>query len=267
MSHIISENVSKKKHRQLGDLRLSREQRLYLDRIGLSRDALRLYELLLQKGKLSAQQAAVYTGDFPSAHYRLFYSLQKHHLARSLTGRPKMFEALPLAQGLRLSFYNHEREMRVLLDTALGAPQQHDVTASVILGRQAVYDEYVRLVKTAQQEVRLYSIGIAFSDKLEKTQRSLIKRGVRIRHVIQQRKLSNQHVVAKWQRIGVKLRYLKQPRGFHFFIVDNHTVCVTFSNLSDTDNRISLLTANKAAVQLFEAQFQIIWDQSTSIDD
>lgn len=244
--------------------KLSREEQEYLRRIGLSIEAVHLYELLQQKGRLTAQSAASYTYDFPSAEYRLFYDLEKHRLVRRLPGRPRAFEALPMPIGLKLSLQTTENNLHKLIHGVIKQTNAVD-HLEIIIGRQALYDAYLVLADKAQHEIWLYSIGIAFSEKLESIQRNAVKRGVSIKHVVQQHKISNQHVISKWQRVGVSLRYLKQPRGFHFFVIDQSKVCITFSSPEDTENRLSILTDNEAAVELFCAQFQNIWKSAKDI--
>ncbi len=244
---------------------LNLEERSYLRRIGLSIQEVHLYELLLEKGRLSAQGAATYTGNFPSAEYRLFYELEKHRLVRRLSGRPMFFEAVTPEVGIKASLQANDRELRALISHTLNKPQASD-ELEIIIGRQALYDAYMRNAVAAKHEICLYSIGIAFSNSLESTQKAAIKRGVSVKHVIQQRSLSNQHVIAKWQRIGVRLRYLKQSRGFHFFVIDRRVVCITFSDPVDTDNRLSIRTDNSAVVQLFIKYFQDIWSQARTLD-
>ncbi len=244
--------------------RLSLEEQEYLRRIGLSVQAVHLYELLHQKGKLTAQRAASYTYDFPSAEYRLFYDLEKHRLVRRLPGRPRAFEALPLSTGLKSSFQATEKDLQQLIHSVISQKGSTD-QLEIIIGRQALYDAYLRLANQAKHEIWLYSIGIAFSEKLESTQRATIKRGVSVKHIVQQHKISNQHIISKWQRIGVRLRYYKQARGFHFFVIDHTRVCITFSSPEDTENRLSILTDNPAAAQLFCAQFQSLWSMAEDI--
>jgi sugar-specific transcriptional regulator TrmB len=260
----MQQNIGEKGVARKNKFKLTMEEYQYLRRIGLSIEAVHLYELLQQKGRLTAQKAASFTYDFPSAEYRLFYDLEKHRLVRRLPGRPRAFEALPLRTGLKSSLQNAENDLHKLIQ---GVIKETDATdqLEIIIGRQTLYDAYLVLADKAQHEIWLYSIGIAFSEKLEGTQRSAVKRGVSIKHVVQQHKISNQHVISKWQRIGVKLRYHKQQRGFHFFVIDSKQVCITFSNPSDTENRLSILTDNSAAVELFCTQFQNLWNGAKDI--
>lgn len=240
---------------------LNKDQKDYLDEIGLSKHAIRLYELLLIMGPLSAQDAATHTLDFPSAHYRLFYELERCGLIRRSTGRPTVFTALPLHLGLETSLKRRESQLEKLLKNE--SDKSSDIR--IILGRKALYDTYIDCVMAAKEEVNIYSIGIAYSKKLEKSQRQLTQNGVRIRHIIQKHRPSNYHVVHKWLRAGVKLRYLKKTHGFHFFTVDKKWVCITFSDSEDTENRLSILTDNQPATELFRTQFEQLWASARNI--
>ncbi len=240
---------------------LDGQQVEYLKRIGLSDDTVELYDLLLMKEKLTAQNAATFTGHFPSAHYRLFYALEKQNLVRKLPGRPITYKPLPLEEGLPASLQQTEKKLKQLIKQS--ATKGGDVR--IILGRQELYNAYAEVAAKAKYDIWIYSIGIAFSDSLEQTQRTAINRGVSIHHIIQQKKLSNRLVISKWLRAGVRLKYLNKPRGFHFFLIDEQTVCVTFSDPEDTENRFSIMTKNPAAIEIFVNYFQEIWREAKKI--
>lgn len=253
--------------RHLSKITLNANQRAYLRRLGLSIGAVKLYDYMLQGKRLTAQDAAALTLNFPSAHYRLFYELENNKLVRRIRGRPLSFEALPLPLGLRSSFQNSLRELRQLSGISNANGKSSSGTHSeIIIGRQSLYDAYEKLAGEAKHEIYLFSIGIAYSTRLEKTQRFAVKRGVSIKHVVQRKKLSNQYVIAKWLRAGVKLRYLKLKQGFHFFVIDNTYVCISFSDPDDTENRLSILTNNETAIQLFTGQFRYLWQQAKAIE-
>ena|GEM_PF-2539476 len=240
-------------------------ERSYLHKIGLSKHAVELYNLLLVLGPLTAQAVTSHRSRFVSAQYRLFYELEAHNLVRRDGGRPRTFTALPLTLGLQSSLVSTEKQLESMLAKSLSGTEQSSDILEIIHGRQAMYDSYVHLAARAEKEVCIYAIGIAFSDKIEATHRSLIRRGVRIRHIVQQHKISNLHVISKWLKLGVKLRYLPQPRGFHFFLVDGHQICITFSDPHDTDQRFSILTDNQAAARLFQETFENLWREAQDI--
>jgi sugar-specific transcriptional regulator TrmB len=238
----------------------------FLAEIGLSKNAIQLYNKLLVLGPLSVQDAAAHTLDFPSAHYRLFYELEKTGLVRRDSAKPLKFTALPVRVGLQASLKTKEKQLSNLLEGALkDTKTTEDGDTQIITGRKALYDIYAKYCEQAEEEVSIYSIGIAYSKKLEKTQKKLQTDNIQVRHIIQQYKTANYHIINKWLRAGVNLKYHETPRGFHFFVIDKKWVCVTFSNPDDTDNRISILTDNSAALELFRAQFDQLWATARKI--
>lgn len=244
--------------------KLSQNQAGYLKKLGLSKEAIRLYDLLLSISPLTAEAAAAHSQNFPSAYYRLFYELEQRQLVRRHAGRPRSWSALPLTVGLQSAFQGTEAELQTLLRKSLKSTGTSDNT-QLIIGRQGVYDAYAQYAPQAKNEVLIYSIGIAYSETLESTQKSLIKRGVRIRHIMQRYQPANYFIAHKWLRAGVKLRHLPRPQGFHFFIIDDKRVCLTFTDAQDADNRFSIMTDNKPAISLFLTQFDQLWQEAGSL--
>lgn len=239
--------------------KLDTHAKAYLKALGLSKQAIKSYELLLVNGPLSARQAANYSKSFASAEYRLFYELEKRQLVIKLPGRPRRFEALAINDGLQASMVNHEEQLKQLLyfsDNATSDP------LSIIVGRQKVYDLYAVYAKKAQRQICVYSIGIAYSSELAKTQAAAVKRGVSIRHVVQEVKAANYYVISRWLKLGIALRTLKRPRGYHLTIIDDSCAIVTFSNPKDTEQRLSMLTTDKNTISIFQSQFEDIWDSA-----
>lgn len=243
-------------------MQISDNEREYLRKIGLSFDAIDVYEVLLVQKQLTANQIAEELGLFTSAVYRLCYELEDARLIRVVNGRPKQFVTIKKKLGLSASFEQEKKILHQLINSDEPGSQ-----TEMIIGRSAIYDAYMRHAEKAARSIHIYSIGIAYSKDLERAQAAVRKRGVVVRHVIQQKKLSNQHVIAHWQRLGIKLRYLPKERGFHFYLIDQSLVCITFSDPSDTESRLSIVTDNRAAIDLFSRQFQELWVASTTLDD
>ncbi len=243
---------------------LKANQIAYLKTIGLSKDAIRLYESSLKLGPLSAREAAEQSTAFPSAEYRLFYELEKRVLVRRLPGWPRRFEALALSDGLQASMVNQEQQLKQLLNhTDLEGSDQ----ASILMGRQKVYEVYAQYARKAQTQICIYAIGIAYTPELAKTQAGAVKRGVVIRHVVQEVKTANYYVISRWLKLGIALRMLKRPRGYHLTIIDNTCAIVTFSNPDDTEKRVSLFTTDKNIIAIFQAQFEAIWQAAKTINN
>ncbi|MDB5182297.1 MAG: transcriptional regulator TrmB [Candidatus Saccharibacteria bacterium] len=236
----------------------------YLKSIGVSNDAAEMYQHLLKSKPQTMSQLADKLQNFPSANYRLAYELEDLGLIHKLSGRPMRYEAYPLPLGIKSSLNLHQKSLQELVGT-LTTSQQPGEHIELVVGRQEMYTRYEELAAQAKQEIVLYAIGIAFSKSLYATQKAAIKRGVSIRHAVQQFKAENYYIINKWQHAGVKVRHAPSERGFHLMIFDRKILLLSFSDPENTENRISIVTDNKTAVNLFMAQFQTIWGGAREI--
>lgn len=260
--------------------RLKAGDRVYLKSIGLSREGIRLYELLLRQGVLTAREAGELSGALAAGEYRLLYELEERGLVRRLPGRPRRFAALALSDGLQASLAHQEQRLKSLLDQTAGGlrggtkggnngaqPGADRVAealetggqAHILVGRQKVYEIYAQYARQAKKQICIYAIGIAYTLELAKVQAGAVKRGVEIRHVVQEVKAANYYVISRWLQLGIALRTLKRPRGYHLTIVDDVCAIVTFSDPADTEQRVSLLTTDPNTIAILQAQFEPIW--------
>jgi sugar-specific transcriptional regulator TrmB len=241
--------------------RLEPKDIAYLKKIGLSKKAIRLYELTLLAGPLSAKEASLHTETLPEAEYRLFYELENKQLIRRIDGWPRCFKALPLSDGLQASLLQEEKELEKLVSKA-----PDNDSAGIIVGREAVYRTYVQYARQARKQICIYAIGIAYSDELAKVQAGAIKRGVNIRHATQEIKPGNYYVIDRWLKLGIKVRTLKRPRGYHLVLIDGNCAIVTFSDPNNTDHRVSLVTTQPHVAAIFQAQFEAIWRRAKPVE-
>lgn len=239
----------------MGISKLNVSEKLYLKKIGLTQKAIELYQKLLAEGPLTAREAAVFSSAFPSAEYRLFYDLEKRELVRRLSGRPLRFEALKISDGLQASLASQHNQLKQLVE----AEETGKDVANIIIGRQKVYDTYIKNAQKAQSQINIYSIGIAYNKGIEETQKAAVERGVSIKHVVQEMKPSNYFVIRRWLKYGVNLRVLERPRGYHLSIIDDACAIVTFSDPNDTEHRVSMITNDKNIISIFQSQFSVIW--------
>jgi sugar-specific transcriptional regulator TrmB len=238
-------------------------ERTLLRQFGLSKNAVALYEHLIRRGPLTAKQAADITRGLPSAEYRLFKQLENLGLIRRGRERPVIFRAVPKEIGLPAAYAQFRSGLEQLLGPIAG--ERNAYYLEVLVGRQALYEKYIQMAARSRHEICIYAIGIAYSKELERSQRAAVERDVRVRHVLQQIRPSNFHVAHKWQKLGVRVRYAPSERGFHFMLFDKDVALVSFSDPNDTDDRLSILTNNPAAVRLFEADFEHIWSTAQKV--
>jgi sugar-specific transcriptional regulator TrmB len=247
---------------------LQRNDKLFLRSLGLSIDEIELYELLLgSKKAMTAQQTSGYFIRFPSAMYRLFYGLEELGLIVQTNIRPKSYKAIEPSQ----AFQRALEQKRQMLEKQLSSLsfEQDALTplpAEIIIGREALYKRYELEVSKACISVNAHSIGIAFSDNMYAVTRLAIKRGVKFKYAFQQFKPENFIILTKWKEVGVDLRHYKTERGLHMMIFDDSKIIISFSNPINTDDRISIVTSNKAMCSLFVNYFNSIWINAKQIN-
>lgn len=247
---------------------LPSEQIKLLQQFGLSDHEIQVFTLMVAKQEpLSAQDVASSVMIYPNAVYRIFYNLEQSGLIQLVGRRPIKYQAVAIELALESAFLNHKAKLDHALQLATGTINKPSKQQTyTLIGRERMYEEYVELAGRAKREINVFAIGIAFSDQLYQVQQEAIKRGVYIRHVVQQVKPGNYYIVAKWQRLGVNLRHFQEDRGFHLTVVDQSTAMITFSDPQDTEDRFSLVTHQPFAVKLFQAQFESIWQQAQKVD-
>lgn len=240
--------------------KLSKPEREFLYSLQLSTDEVLLYELLLLKNiPMTAQQVATENFSFPSAVYRLFYSLEEYGFAVRVARRPVSYKAVEPES----SFSNALQLLRNKLEEQLNSldldAEQISSPAQILIGREALYRSYVREVDKTKFSVDAHSIGIAFSDDMYRANKLAVKRGVSFRYAFQQYKQENFPILVKWKEIGMELRHYKTEKGFHMMIFDQKKLIISFSDPLDTNNRLSIMTDNNVAVQLFSSYFENVW--------
>lgn len=249
-------------------VRLSAKETAYLKKLGLSNHAVAIYAVLAQQQKpLSVATVATKLEVLPNAVYRICYDLEKIGLIHRISGRPLQFKAINRSEAYSQSFLQVKQELAVQLQSLAGTSATGpSADTRTMIGRQALYNAYADLAATAQHEICVYAIGIAYTDALYATQKSAINRGVHIRHVVQQLKKDNYFIVNKWQKLGVRMRLLKSPRGFHLNIIDNRVALIAFSNPLDTEDRLTIITYSPAAVLTMARLFEEMWQEAGEIN-
>lgn len=245
---------------------LTKPEWILLRQLGLTKRGILLYQHVLENESLTAKRAAKLTNELVSAEYRLFKQLEHLGLVRRGTDRPVVFTVIPKETGLRAAYLQFRLNLDQMIHQTSAGREGSGYHLEVIVGRQALYKKYIELAGQSQEEIRIYAIGIAYSKELERSQQMALKRGVRIRHALQQIKPSNFHVAHKWQQLGITVRYAPSERGFHFMLFDTETVLISFSDPNNTDDRLSILTNNPAAVRLFEVDFNNIWTSARQVE-
>jgi sugar-specific transcriptional regulator TrmB len=239
----------------------------YRKQLTITTQELQLYDAIMHLGVPNAREIAQYMGIKTQAVYRLATTLEERQFITVQRQRPQLFRAVPLVTVLattRQQTLDTQAAMQAIITQTL--TRQHDTqTIDIIHGRAALYDRYILEAQQAQYEIVVFSIGIAYNDRLYTVQSEARQRGVEIRHIVQQYTKSNYHIIKKWQRLGVKMRLYETAVGFHVMVFDGKTLLLSFSDPNDTDNRVSMVIHNTAAVNALREYYFTVWSQASLI--
>ncbi|MEK9196191.1 MAG: helix-turn-helix domain-containing protein, partial [Patescibacteria group bacterium] len=180
---------------------LDENTKLYLESLGLSSHEITVYSILNNKSQaLSAQDVANDLFVFPSALYRIFKKLEALGLIHLVGKKPLRYQASDKNIGLKTAYKLNQESIIQLLNKATNITSLSET--KIIIGRQATYNTYIEIAKLANKSIDLYAIGIAYSKDLHQIQDEVLRRGVKIRHVVQQYQPTNFHVINKWKKLG-----------------------------------------------------------------
>lgn len=242
----------------------TRNQLDYFSELGLSDDAVKLYNVIRAHGEITALIAGDCLHKLPNALYRLFYEMEQLGLVSRIADRPVRFRYTDPVVGYSSAYtVKTHRISKLLADTGEGI-LAHD-QPEILIGKTAMYERYVPMADAACEQIRLYTIGIAYSDEFVQVQRMAIERGAQIRHIIQERRPSNYHILNTWRKMGVNIRFLPSPRGFHLMIFDDSAAMVTFSSPDDTENRVTIVIRHLGSITPLIALFESLWQESGQI--
>ena len=240
---------------------LQNADRSFLGNLGLSKGEIQIYNVMGKTGEpFSAQRIASEIMIFPSAVYRIFRTLEKYGLIQKVALRPITYIAAKKSEGFNKAYSVRQQELRWSLSKTNS--NSVDDQGIILIGRLQLYEKYKQLASKAQNNIVIFSAGIAYSKELFAVQKDALSRAVSVRHIVQHVDSSNFHIIHKWKEIGINVRRLNIDQGFHLTIIDRSIALLTFSNPNDTEDRISVVTKQETAVALFSAQFEQLWSQA-----
>lgn len=239
-------------------------ERNYLMELGLSNEAIELYRMVFAHGVTTVLRAGDCLCKLPNGLYRLFYELEQLGLVSRVVGRPVRFRYTAPSLSFSAAYTAKTHRLSEMLARTGQSIIANDET-EILIGKSALYERYIPMAHQAQHDMRLYTIGIAYSDRFEQVQRELLDRGVRIRHIIQERRPSNYHILNTWRNIGADIRMLPGLRGFHLMIFDEKAAMVSFSSPEDTENRVTIVVQRHGSITSLISLFESLWKESQPI--
>lgn len=228
-------------------------------RLRLTPQAIQIYRLLLKEGILSASHIGKRLGIFPNAVYRSAHLLETVGLITVTHTYPQAFRPIPLERSIEV-FLLLQRQW--LLATFSRRAHTSDVVPPFAIqflkDRIDMLGRYVGDVSVAGRTVDLVVSGLEVPAEVVLADTRALKRGVRIRILVQQQAQLDRTMLGNWLRQGKEVRVI--PTIFaRIIIIDKHTVYLMSYDPHDNEKAIGIRFAYEPIAQLMQLIFDTQW--------
>ncbi len=233
-----------------------------LAEFGLSPDECDVYLLLLTEGSLTAKALASGLDVVVNSIYRVADALVGLGLVIELDVRPKQFQAVQpnsAIQKLSSSKARHLQNIGQELIQLLPVKQNPNrLNMELLTGRADLFEKFVELAKTANDEVLVISIGEPVPESIWSITQRLIEKDVKPKYLFHKYDKENILLVKRWLAMGVPIRHLPGA-GYHLNIFDHSSVILSASNPNQGKERSGVVIYNEAIIEMLRTYFFQQW--------
>lgn len=243
------------------------EKRLVL--LGLKKREVNIYLHLLQNSSLTAVQLADKLYVTPSTVYRPLANLEKLGLIYKSNLPTTEFVAVEPEAGLEsllkrktADFNQVKQELMPFLANFKSADKYCRI--KTYFGKQAMFDRYVQLAKSAQKQILIISLGETVNEEILLANRDACSRGVKIMFISQRLNSFNYDLLRSYEQMGWAVKYYPES-GYHLVVVDQAHVLLAINNPGQTDQRVTVKFDNKSLGLAFSRYFSDLWARASNI--
>lgn len=238
-------------------------------KFGLSRDAGKCYQVLLESGSLTSEELARKIDVLPNAVYRLTNKLDKKGLIVSLDTYPVKFQALSPDIALSALASEQIKEIEESKTLVIQSLQTHGINnpqtkIDILTGWKSMMNKYVDLAKEAKEEILIVSIGEPVTDEIKLANRDALERGVSIKFIVHKYNQENYGLLRSWIKMGIEVRYFAES-GYHLVVIDGKKCLLATSNPQNSQERTSVVIYGEGLSKAMQQYFYLLWEKSLAI--
>ena len=238
-------------------------------KFGLSRDAGKCYQALLEFGSLTSEELARKIDVLPNAVYRLTNNLEKKGLIVRLDTYPVKFQALSpdvAFSALASEQIKEIEESKTLVIQSLQTKRVNNpqTKIDILTGWKSMMNKYVDLAKEAKEEILIVSIGEPVTDEIKLANRDALERGVSIKFIVHKFNQENHELLRSWMKMGIQVRHFAES-GYHLVVIDGKKCLLATSNPRNTQERTSVVIYGEGLSRAMQQYFYILWEKSLAI--
>jgi sugar-specific transcriptional regulator TrmB len=255
-----------------------------LVKLGLTSLQARIYLTILTLQKANVGKVSTAAEIARPDVYRVLPTLEKIGLVRKVIATPIMYEATPLKEGCQMLLERKKQEYEEAEQKSTELIERFDAenhslldencveTFCLVNSRQLMIERVSLADSTAEKGIDVIGRwgvirGLVFSntDIYEKA----MKRGVRIRFIIDNPPNNNDTIIRKWCNGSplFELRYLTEKLPIRGAIYDGKTANMCVRTIQDQELTPSLWSNNPEFVKLLLNYFESLWQQAKKIPD
>lgn len=234
----------------------------------LSKQTEEIYTILIREGKpLSASELAFQVRVAATDVYRLIKSLLDIGLVEKSTGRPRMFRSNPIDEGRGLFLVKQS----LWFSDRFGSqgdhsgkdstPTDEEMQLSFVQGRDELMRVSVDEVIKSSESIDLLRSGHEIPSDLMLAMVQAIKRGVKIRMLVQDYGVENEEQVHNWQKNGILVRRT-ELKHLRLMIYDSSVGYFMSYKHSDSGQDVGMKIAYPAFTAILSQYFENLWQKS-----
>jgi sugar-specific transcriptional regulator TrmB len=234
----------------------------HLLELGLSPDEANIYLLLVSKGGLSAKAIAEQLEMIVNSVYRSTNALIEKELIKELDITPKQFQAISPNSALEQLATKRILTIKESVDSVLNTldlkENPNRLHMKLLTGRKELFDSFVDIGKSAQEEILVISIGEPVPESIWQVTKESLKNGVKPKFIFSKYDKDNIMLIKRWQTMGVPVRHVPKE-GYHLNIFDRSAAILSASNPEQSKERSGVVIYNEAIIEALREYFFQQW--------
>lgn len=231
----------------------------------LSKQSTSIYHLLLKKKQLSAQEIAKELGVLPNAIYRTTKLLVDMGLIETVSTYPVKFQATSPNEALENYVSFSQNFFLTNFQKAKKTQTSNNkLSVSFIKTRNELLDTTWDDIKTASKTIDHIVSGLELPAEIMLAYSKALKRGVRIRFLVQNLSELNLEILTNWQKMGLEVRYFPLLEA-RIIIFDSNVVYLTSYNPENKEEAVGIRFAYQPIAKQMKDLFEKKWEVSKPI--
>jgi len=236
-----------------------------LQDIHLPAQARAAYKLLLAENNLTAAQVGAKLGVSPNAIYRSLETLRKFGCIIEQDTYPATFKAVAPRESVE-RFLLLSREGFLSTFDKGEQSKAEDVQINFIKDHDTILKRYIADAKKAKKEITAIISGIELRDDVYFANLQSVRRGVRLRIIVQRYDQSNKRYVQNLLNDGIEVRY-SPVADVRFIAIDRKIIHQLFYDQKERLSDFGINITYEPFAQMLSDAFDQKWKAAQKISD